>query len=496
MADRVQAPVARLQKNVLSVPNGIALAAAAMAPVLAVVLNAPAAAPQAGAALPLSFLVAFVVCLLVGNTVTQFAHHLPSAGSFYTFNTAGLGQGAGFFTGWMFWIGYAVLAPGLMDAFGSFAHDYVLSVAGASVPWWIFSLAAMAAVVGLSVRSIRASVRVDLTLLSLEVLIFVVLAVIAIADAGHGNTIKAFAPSSSPHGISGVGFGVVFGILSFIGFDAAATLGEETRNPRRNVPLAVGGALAFVGVFYVFAMYALTAGLHLNRTSALSRFLTDANPFVNLAHQDASWLVQPVDLAALAGIFSCFLAIHNTTVRVMFSMGRDKVLPRSIGRVHTSWHSPDRAILVQTVFTLGVGLATGLWLGPGATGAYGFTGTIGTVAIVLVYMASGVALVRWFWRRPDRSVALHIVVPVLSVLGLAYPLYSVVKPGQTWPYNLVLWIVLAWTAAGIVLYLWYRSRSPEKITRLGSFLAEEDDDFGETATTGPPAVAGLGEAPA
>ena len=92
--------VHRLEKNVLSVPNGIALAAAAMAPVIAVVLNAPAAGPVAGAALPLSFLLAFIACLLVGNSIVQFARHLPSAGSFYTFNSYRLGKTAGFFTGW------------------------------------------------------------------------------------------------------------------------------------------------------------------------------------------------------------------------------------------------------------------------------------------------------------------------------------------------------------------------------------------------------------
>ena len=77
-----QAP--RLERGVLSVFNGVALAAGAMAPVLAVALNAPAAGPSAGAALPLSFLLAFVACLLVGNTVVQFARKLPSSGSFYT----------------------------------------------------------------------------------------------------------------------------------------------------------------------------------------------------------------------------------------------------------------------------------------------------------------------------------------------------------------------------------------------------------------------------
>ena len=80
------------------------------------------------------------------------------------------------------------------------------------------------------------------------------------ANAGDGNSTRLYSFSGSAGGFSGVGLGVVFGVLSFVGFDAAATLGEETKNPRRNVPLAVGGALVGVGVFYVFATYALSAG--------------------------------------------------------------------------------------------------------------------------------------------------------------------------------------------------------------------------------------------
>src|SRR5262249_53848148 len=195
-------------------------------------------------------------------------------------NSFGLGKTAGFFTGWLFWIGYAGLAPGLFTALGAFAHDYVQATFNSDVPWWVFSLVAMVIVLGLSIRSIKASVQVDLTLLIIEVIVFLTLAIIAIAKGGSGNTPTVFLPSSSPTGLSGVGLGVVFGILSFIGFDAAATLGEETRNPRRNVPLAVGGALVFVGLFYVFVMYALTAGYGLNNADNLKAFLGDANPFV------------------------------------------------------------------------------------------------------------------------------------------------------------------------------------------------------------------------
>lgn len=464
----------QLQSGILTIPNAIALSAAAMAPVLAIVLNAPAAVPAAGAALPLSFLISFIAAAFVGNTVVQFARVFPTAGSFYTFNSKGLGPAAGFFTGWLFWIGYAILAPGLFSAFGAFVHDYLVSTFHVAVAWWIFSLGAMAIVLGLSLRSIKASVNLDLTLLVVEVLIFLILGVLAITSAGSGNTSAVFLFSSSPTGFSGVGLGVVFGLLSFIGFDAAATLGEETRNPRRSIPLAVIGALGSVGVFYVLLMYALTAGYRLNDPSHMKMFLNDENPFVTLGHHVAPWLLQPIQIAAIAGIFSCFLAIHNTTVRVMFAMGRDRVLPVSLGDVHTRWFSPHRAIVAQTFFTVIIGLGTGFWLGPGATGAYGFTGAIGTVAIVIVYMLSNIAHIRYFWRLPNRGMVKHVIVPALGLLSLAYPLYSVVAPGQLFPYNLVAGVVIVWVVAGFALYLYYRVKSPEKIAAIGAFIAHDD----------------------
>jgi amino acid transporter len=464
----------RLQHGVLTIPNAIALSAAAMAPVVAVVLNAPAAVPAAGAAIPLSFVLAFIAAALVGNTVVQFARQVPTAGSFYTFNSRGLGPTAGFFTGWLFWIGYAMLAPGLFTAFGAFCHDYVVSTFHTDVPWSVFSLGAMAIVFGLSLRSIRASANLGLSLLVIEVVIFLVLGALAIATAGDGNTTAVFLVASSPKGFSGVGLGVVFGLLSFIGFDAAATLGEETRNPKRSIPLAVIGALGAVGVFYVLMMYALTAGYRLNDPSQMRAFLHDDNPIVTLCQRVAPWFLQLVEIAAICGIFTCLLAIHNTTVRVMFSMGRDRVLPESLGDVHARWFSPHRAIVAQTCFTVVVGLGTAAWLGPGATGAYGFTGAIGTVAIVIVYMVSNVAHIRYFWHMPERSVFIHVIVPALGIVSLAYPLYSVAAPGQLFPYNLVPIVVGVWLLVGAGLHHYYRAKSPEKIAAIGAFITADD----------------------
>lgn len=469
----------RLLKGQLSLPNCVALSAAVMAPVIAVILNAPAAAGNAQAALPLSFLAAFIGTAFVANTVVQFSRRLPSSGLFYNYCSHALGGGAGFFTGWLYFAAYVLLSIGLFTANGAFLHNYLLSQFSVNIAWWILGLALMALVFLLSLRSIKASVRVDLTLLGVEMVVFIVLAVIAIANAGNGNTLHYFSPNASSQGLGGIGLGAVFGVLSFIGFESAAVLGEESRNPRRNIPTAVIGATVIIGVFYVFMMYALSAGYHLNDPHQLKAFMSDPTPFPTLAHRYANWMTNIIDIAAVFGLFSCLLAVQNATVRVVFSMGRDKVLPGVLGKVHSKFHSPYTAIYALTAVSIAVGILMSAWLGSGLTDVYGWTGSLGTVAVILVYMLANIGLIRFFWRDPERSIFRHVVAPILGIAALGYPLWSVAKPGQTYPYNLVPYVVLVWVIGGIAAYYYLRSTDPEKLKAVGQSLADEEEDLAE-----------------
>jgi len=469
----------RLQKGILSLPNCVAISAAVMAPVIAVILNAPAAAANAGAALPLAFLVAFVAIAFVANSVIQFTRRLPSSGSFYTFCSHGLGSGAGFFTGWLYFAAFIAFAIGLFTAVGAFAREYLQTEWSTSVPWWVLSLIAIALVFLLSLRSIKASARVDLALLGFEMVVFLVLGIIAVARAGGGNSTHYFTADASPKHYGGVALAAVFGILSFVGFESAAVLGTETRNARRNIPLAVFGAMAIIGTFYVFMMYALSAGYHLNDGAQLTAFLSDPTPFPTLADRYAPWMKQIVEIAAILGIFSCFLAVQNATVRVIFTMGRDGVLPRPLGRVHRSWHSPYVAIYALTALSIALGIGLSAWLGSGLTAVYGWTGSIGTVAVIIVYMMANLALIRFFWRDPERSILRHVVAPVAGIAALSYPLYFVAKPGQSYPYNLVPYIVLIWIVLGFAAYFYLRSQGPDKLATIGRAIAEEEDILGE-----------------
>jgi amino acid transporter len=314
-------------------------------------------------------------------------------------------------------------------------------------------------------RGIRASVRVELVLLAVEIGVFLLLAVIVLIRSDGGRVLEGFSTSASPAGWSGVGVGVVFGILSFVGFDAAATLGDETRDARRTVPLAVSGTLAVCGLFYLVTVSALAAGGDMEGD----------NPFLALAYRHAPWLTDAIALCAITCLFSCSLAVHNTTARVLFSMGRDRVLPGALGRVHPRWHSPHVAVGAQGLFTIMVGLPLGLLLGPGPNGAYGFTGAVGAVAIIVVWMLGGVALFRFSVRTRERGAFRHFVLPILSVASLVYPVWAVATedaPDQVYRSYWVTTAVLAWLILGIAVYLRLRRKQSPAVTAYGSTPAD------------------------
>ena len=468
---------AGLQGGVLTLKNCLALSAAVMAPVLAVILNAPAAGASAGKALPVAFLLAFIAALFVGNTVIEFAKRLPSAGSFYTFCSRSLGSRAGFFTGWLYFAAFVLLTVGLFTANGAFLHSYLKSTFGLDVPFLILGLIIIAIAMTLSVRSIRTSVRLDLILLGLEMFIFTLLAVICIVRAGSGNSLSYFDPTAAPTGLSGLGLGIVFGLLSFIGFEAAATLGEETGDAKRNVPLAVRGSLLGVGVFFVLVLYGLAAGFHLNTADGLQSFLDSPAAFSSLADRYAPFLKQPVELAAVAGLFSCLLAVLNTTVRVVYAMAREGVLPTRLSRVHPRFRSPDVAIYALVAFSVVIGIIMSAWIGTSLTDVYGFTGSLGTVAIVLVYVLANIGLMKFYWKQPDFNALRHLVLPAIGTVILFYPLYQVAKPGQAFPYNLVPYGVIAWVILGFVVYGYLQRSAPEKLAALGATMATDEIDF-------------------
>jgi amino acid transporter len=268
------------------------------------------------------------------------------------------------------------------------------------------------------------------------------LALVILAKIGgqHALSLRPFVPSSADHGWAGVGYGIVFAVLSFAGFEGAATLGEETNHPRRDVPIALIGTLLVSGALFVLVTYAQVLGYGLENMQALA---ADSAPLDTLAVRYASRSYAIVlDLAAALGSFACVLASLSAAGRMLFALGRAGLAP-SAGRIHPTHGTPANAILIAGgVFLAGL-LGWALPTDPGFY--YGATGTIGTLSILLVYMA-----VAWAqttnagrqWRGFGAAAGM------LGVLLLLWPLYNSIYPIPAYPASLWPFVLLAWLACG------------------------------------------------
>ncbi|HKC30049.1 MAG TPA: APC family permease, partial [Jatrophihabitans sp.] len=238
----------RLKGNAIGALGAAVMSMAFMGPATSIAFNTAPGAAKIGYALPVGILLALLACLILASTIGAFSSRLPSAGFAYTFNTHAFGKGAGFVSGWLLAFAYASIGPILFTAMGAFGKQFLQDQFHWNVPWWIISGLMMLLIWFIGSRGVSRSTKTALIFLVLELGVILSLIGTVIGKGGaSGNTLSPFNPAHSLHGISGIGFGMLWGILMFVGFESAATLGEETRNPRRSVPMALFAAVIMVG---------------------------------------------------------------------------------------------------------------------------------------------------------------------------------------------------------------------------------------------------------
>jgi amino acid transporter len=449
-----------LKRDALGLQNAIVISVAVMSPAASIFFNTIAQAPDAGAAIPFCYLVGFMVALIIANQYSEFSRELPSSGSAYTFVSEGLGAGWGFLTGW---IGLIAIALGVPYSFILMSANLAALVnrwLGIQVSWSVYYVLAIGLVFAICYIGIRESLRVDLTLLVFEIGVCVVLAALVLFKVGAqgGLTLAPFSPTSAPPG-GDLSIGIVLAILSFIGFETAAALGHETRNPRRNIPRAIYGSMIVVGVFYVLMAYIATIGY--GPANIATGFARDAAPFDRIAHVfSGDTLALLVDIAGLLSFFSAALAIVNGGARILFTLGRDGLMPPPINWAHPTRGTPAGAVAVLCGLGLVSGLALGFVMSP--IDAFGFLATLDALFVLLIYVLVSVACILFFVRkrRERLSVVRHIIVPALGALVAgAISALALLQPG-TGPAAYVPAVVGVWLAVGalVTLNMWRRGQ--------------------------------------
>jgi amino acid transporter len=451
-----------------------------MAPGAAIAASIPAGVAFAGGSLPLAVVFALIACLFCASSIGLLAREMPSAGSMATYAARGLHPAAGFLVAWGYVLVGFLIPPLVLLQLG-FTTAATISQEAPGYPaglWWPWSILGALIVLAAGYYGIRTSARLGTVLGLFEIGVFVVLAVFLLVHAGGQNTAGVFGTRYTPqgafHGIAGVIGGSVYTILAFGGFESAAPLAEETRNPRRNVPRAVMLATLLIGLLYIFTTYAVDVAFGPARFTS---FTTGTGA--------ASWEGLARSLYGLFWFF-VFLAIVNSTIananagtnvssRTAYAMGRIGAFPRFLALVHYRHRSPHAAILSAFAVTLAVTLGLGLWYDP--VTAFVMVATALVIVLVSVYILMNVACIGYFSRRRHGAgvnPVLHVLVPVLGILtfipawltAAGLKVFSFIAPLSP-PYSYMGPGVAAFMVAGVVYLIYLYARDPRRVAEVG-----------------------------
>jgi amino acid transporter len=462
-----------LRTGVLKVRHAVITSLAVITPAAAILFLPIPIAANAGAAMPLSIVVAFVVVFVIMNAVYRFSQRISHAGSFFAFVRDSLGVRAGFFTGWLFMAFYPVFVAFDLILFGATLNGIIVAHGGPDIPWWLLMLIGMVLIWGVAVLGIRLSVRSDLALLTFELAVLLALAITILAKGAPGGDWHAhvFSPSASPAGFSGVVVGAVFGVLAFTGFEAPAYLGEEAENPRRTVPRAILLTTAGIGIAFVFFFYVTTVGYGLPNIAKLPG---DPAPWDTLGqHYWGSGATIMIDIASVVALVAGALACQNGAARMVYALGRDRLLPRSLGRTLPRFGTPVPALTLLLGFCLALGFGFGFGFQP--LPAFTLLSLVVTLCALGVYAIVQVALVRYFMRRGEFNPFWHGLVPVLAVAAIVYLFIKNISPQPPYPSNLAIWIAIGWAIAGLLVVFWFSVAKPGQLAEAAAIIGESDN---------------------
>ena len=429
----------------------------------------------AGFAAPLVVLIALVASLCCAVSIAEFARRLPSAGSLYTYNSRGLGGTGGFLTGWMMVFAYALYVPAGIALTSAYASQLLADSLHVTVGVGPLFVVILVAVAGVGYLGIGTSSWVDLALVAGEMAVIAALAISVLVKIGPAHYSAAvLSPTSSPNGqLTDITNAMIYGITAFAGFETAAALGEEARNARRSIPASTIGIVIVTGLFYLLVVCAETFGVGRHDILGLTR---QANPLGYLTRRywspSALWVI---DLVVVLTGLGFVTAAVNAIIRVLFAMGRERVLPPSLARLSRR-RTPAVAIGCVAVLALVLGLP--LTYAYGGARTFGYLAGAAGLSVVLIYLAVNLSAIRAFRTgfRSEFRVWRHLVIPAAAAVFFLFPLWGILHPrGRTLmdllPFTALGWLGLGFLAVGVL-----RARRQARLEALGRvFLPTEDN---------------------
>jgi amino acid transporter len=443
----------------LSLVDAAAFSIGLIGPVGAIGLLGTGAALIIGRAVTLSFVFAVVGVALVAYCFVKLSQHISHTGSVYALVGVTLGPQAGFVAGWALMGAYTAIGCGSTIEIGLFGGQFLRDTGIFDThQWWWIALIGLLGVAALAFREIRVITRALLTseivgAILVTVLSVVILVKVIFSSGPQGQTFTwnfLNLPSGSDVGV--IAKAAVYGFLAFAGFEGAAALGEETSNPKTEIPRAIKTAVVVVGAFYLLT--AASQSLGYGATAAGAKAFGAGLPFSDLGGgYVGKWYGDILDLMATISLFAISLGVASGAARIMYAQARDATGKRTGLAGLTKHGAPGAALVVVLVIFLAALVGQQL-AGSTVENATFYALQVGTVLILVAYVMATVGAIYFlFFRGEAKAPMWQLVVPVLGGAFVCYTIYRNVFVGQEGTFARLPFIEAAYLVVGLVVVL-------------------------------------------
>lgn len=457
--------------------------ALAVGPIFSAGVLTSLVASVAGYSAPLSVLLGSLGAIGLSYVVGIFARRFAGAGAVYEYLARGATPALGVFGAGLYFLGTLFLgAGGIYLALGFFTNGFLATHVGIDVHPALLGAAVLVMVFVLNHYGVNIAVNAVLVLAGISAIPFVLLAFVIVAQGGaDGNTLAVFTPRGGSW--LQVYHGILFAVTLFIGFEAAASIAEESKAPRNSIPVAVVATVAVAGLFYMLIMYAATIGFG-EVAIANGAWSNSASPLGELATRYVgSWLSTIMDLAIILDMISLAIAIMVTASRGFFALGRDGLLPRWLART-SRYNTPlaGNLLVVAWSILLLIWGAVQHWSDsselPDMLQTFIITAATGSYLVELVYLVLALVALRILWQEYALDLR-HWWRYLLVLVGAATPILAF--RGSLWPipaYPDVLGVWLAGIAVALAaVWTWVLvRRAPERVQSAAAYATEVTGD--------------------
>ena len=485
--DKDYAALTELKPGAVGLGGAIMQNVALIGPAIAAFLFTPTLVGSAGARAPLAYLFGFIIVLGLGMCLVQLAKKFPSAGGYFTYVSRTLGPRLGFLTGWMFVLYSPIVAGPTLAVLGQAIEGELNGNYGWTwFHWWMVVAAGLPLVAQAGYAGMTVSIRAIVIVGAVEFLIVLGLGIFGLLNPGPGGfSFLPFSFGFNPGGIatfSGIALAVVLTVQGLTGWEAAVSLAEESKNPRRNVPRAIMASIAIIGIMLVIVMWGQVIGWG---TDDLRKLVSSQKlPALVIAHRVWGPLWWLALLAMISSAWGVSLAGQNVATRMWYRMGRCGVLPAAFGHVHPVRRTPTVAVTAQLVLSVVFGLVLPWWIGP--TKFFVFSaGFVLVLAVILIYVAANIGVVKYYWTsaRKEFNWLLHFLFPLGTSVILIYSLYASFVPLPASPNNWSPAVVGIWLLLGILVLLWMRLSGNESwLPKAADIIEEREVPKADAAT--------------